>query len=270
MPIQTDTFDAALISATRANLCDFFRHLAKSNQAGYFENDRFIRWRTQIVHPWFHGILAKFPATPGDDSFIEDSITHFRDHHVGLFTFWMEPPQTRADWESALKKFGFGYSDTTPGMAIDLDAIDESALNVDGLEFKIADDDKSAWTWTEVFIQGYGLPLGFEPSIFETWGNLGRDIPLRNYIGYLNGKPVATSCLFLGGGAAGIYSVSTLPEFRGKGIGAAMTVKPLLDAQAMGYRIGTLQSSDMGFNIYKRLGFRHLCQIENFYLQTRQ
>jgi ribosomal protein S18 acetylase RimI-like enzyme len=266
---MTDTSDAALITATRANLCDFFRHLAKSNHAGYFENERFIRWRTQIAHPWFHGILAKFPPKPGDDSFIEDSIANFRNHQAGLFTFWMDPPQTRADWESALKKFGFGYSDTTPGMAVELNALSESALIVDGLEFKIADDDKSAWVWAEVFTQGYGLPLGMEPSIFETWGSMGRNLPLRNYIGYLNGKPVATSCLFLGGGAAGIYSVATLPDYRGRGVGAAMTLKPLFDAQSMGYRIGVLQSSEMGFDNYKRLGFRHLCQIENFFLQIR-
>lgn len=266
---MTDTSDAALITATRANLCDFFRHLAKSNHAGYFENERFIRWRTQIAHPWFHGILAKFPPKPGDDSFIEDSIANFRNHQARLFTFWMDPPQTRADWESALKKFGFGYSDTTPGMAVELNALSESALIVDGLEFKIADDDKSAWVWAEVFTQGYGLPLGMEPSIFETWGSMGRNLPLRNYIGYLNGKPVATSCLFLGGGAAGIYSVATLPDYRGRGVGAAMTLKPLFDAQSMGYRIGVLQSSEMGFDNYKRLGFRHLCQIENFFLQIR-
>lgn len=266
---MTDPSDAAFVHATRANLCDFFRHLAGGNISGKHENERFIRWRTPVPHPWFNGILAKQPAAPEDESFIEESIAYFRDHQVGIFTFWMDPPQTRADWESALKKFGFGYSDTTPGMAVELNALSESALKVDGLEFKIADDDKSAWVWTEVFTQGYGLPLGMEPSIFETWGSMGRDLPLRNYIGYLNGKPVATSCLFLGGGAAGIYSVSTLPDFRGKGIGAAMTVKPLLDAQEMGFRIGTLQSSDMGFDVYKRLGFRHLCQIENYYFAVR-
>ncbi len=267
---MTDLSDSALVHATRANLCDFFRHLARSNKAGYFENERFIRWRTPIPHPWFNGALAKYPPTSADESFIEDSIAYFQSHQVGIFTFWMDPPQTRADWDSALKKHGFGYSDSTPGMAMDLNALDESAGRVAGLEFKIANDDKSAWTWVEVFTQGYGLPLGQEPSIFETWGGMGRDIPLRNYIGYMNGKPVATSCLFLGSGAAGIYSVSTLPDFRDKGIGAAMTVKPLLDAQEMGFRIGTLQSSEMGFNVYKRLGFRHLCQIENFYLQIRQ
>ncbi|MBK6647224.1 MAG: hypothetical protein IPG44_16015 [Anaerolineales bacterium] len=50
---------------------------------------------------------------------------------------------------------------------------------------------------------------------------------------------------------------------------ALRTLKPLFDAQSMGYRIGVLQSSEMGFDNYKRLGFRHLCQIENFFLQIR-
>lgn len=99
----------------------------------------------------------------------------------------------------------------------------------------------------------------------KSWGALGLVLPMRNYLGYLDGKPVATSCLFLGGGAAGMYSVSTVPEARGKGIGAVMTVHPLLDAREMGYRIGTLQSSDMGFKIYQRLGFQHICQIEYFH-----
>ena len=71
------------------------------------------------------------------------------------------------------------------------------------------------------------------------------------------------------GGAAGIYCVATLPEARGKGIGAALTLKPLLDAREMGNRVGVLQSSDMGFNVYEKLGFRHLCQIKNFYVSLK-
>ena len=97
---------------------------------------------------------------------------------------------------------------------------------------------------------------------------LGLDLPVRNYLGYLNGKPVSTCTIFYGG-AAGIYCVSTLPEARGKGIGGAITLKPLQEAREMGYRVGVLQSSEMGFNVYKKLGFRHLCQIENFYLSMK-
>jgi predicted GNAT family acetyltransferase len=57
-----------------------------------------------------------------------------------------------------------------------------------------------------------------------------------------------------------------VPEARGKGIGATMTLKPLQEARSMGYGVGILQSSEMGYPVYKRLGFKHLCQIENFYL----
>jgi len=127
-------------------------------------------------------------------------------------------------------------------------------------------DEESLKLWTNVFIHGYGLPSDWESITFNLWKQLGFDLPIRNYLGYLNGKPVSTSTLFNGGGAAGIWAVATLPEARGKGIGAAVTLKSLQDAREMGYRIGVLQSSEMGFNIYKRLGFKHLCQIENFYL----
>jgi len=92
----------------------------------------------------------------------------------------------------------------------------------------------------------------------------GFDLPTRNYLAYLDGKPVATSSMVIGGGVAGIYNVATLPEARSQGIGAILTAAPLAEAKQMGYRAGILQSSDMGFKVYQKLGFKHLCQIEYF------
>jgi GNAT superfamily N-acetyltransferase len=80
------------------------------------------------------------------------------------------------------------------------------------------------------------------------------------YLGFLAGRRVATSALVPAGGLAGVYAVSTLPEARGRGIGAAMTAFPLLEARARGYRVGALQATAMGLSVYRRLGFREVCE----------
>jgi GNAT superfamily N-acetyltransferase len=153
-------------------------------------------------------------------------------------------------------------------MAVDLEALNNPQA-VDGLEVRVVADEEALRTWAHIFTLGYGLPAEWEPSIYDLQLRLGLGFPIRNYVGYLNDEPVATSTIFFGAGVAGIYSVSTLPEARGKGIGAAVTLRPLNNAREMGYRAGVLQSSDMGYNIYKKLSFRHLCQIEHFYLALR-
>jgi ribosomal protein S18 acetylase RimI-like enzyme len=267
--IQTNVSDEALVTAIHANMCDFFRHTSQSDPAEHFETKRFTRWYTPLPHPWFNGVLSSDLPANGDDPFIAETIEYFRDKGVNTFTWWLEPHVKRADWEAVLSKHGFGFSDDTPGMAVDLQRLNESMQTVNGLELRVVTDEASLQAWTKVFLNGYGLPSAWESITGELWLQLGLEFPMRNYLGYLNGEPVSTSTLYFGGGAAGIYCVTTLPEARGKGIGAALTLQPLLDAREMGYRVGVLQSSDMGFNVYKKLGFRHLCQIENFHLSIR-
>jgi ribosomal protein S18 acetylase RimI-like enzyme len=262
--IQTDTSDAALITAIRANLCDLFKLFGELSVQEK-DTGRFTRWLTPIQHPWFNGVLSTNTPTNDDSEFIKDSIDYFHKQGVGTFTWWLEPHLSAQNWDPILKKHGFGLSNDTPGMALDLKQLNESLKPVDGLEIRVVTDIDSLRAWAQVFVEGYGLPADWTNAIMEFWPRLGYDFPLRNYLALLNGKPVSTSMVYFGGGAAGIYCVATLAEARGKGIGAAVTLKPLQDAREMGYRIGTLQSSDMGFEVYKRLGFRHLCQIENFY-----
>lgn len=265
-PIQSDLTDHALVTAIRLNLCEFYRHLSRSFSEGHLETDRFARWQVPVQHPWFNGVLSSHTPQEGDEGFVEETIQYFRSKRVGTCTWWMEPHLHRSDWEPLLSKYGFRFSHDTPGMAADLQSLNESLPAVDGLEIRAVTHEEEARTWAHVFRLGYGLPPDWEPAVYNLATKLGLDFPIHNYIGYLDDEPVATSCLFLGAGVAGMYSVSTLPKARGKGIGALITQKPLLNARELGYRIGVLQSSEMGFNVYKKLGFRHLCQIEYFYL----
>ena len=266
---QTDVSDEALVTAIRANMCDFFRHFSRGTPEEHFENGKFTRWYSPVPHPWFNGVLCSNPPEEGDESFIEETAGYFREKKVRVFTWWMEPHVKSSEWEAILSEHSFGFSNDTPGMAVDLRELDESLSKVEGLEISIVKDEDTLQTWADIFARGYGLPADWAGLIFDSWIKLGLEFPLRNYLGYLNNEPVSTSSIFFGGGVAGIYDVATLPEARGKGIGAALTLHPLFEARKAGYRIGALQSSEMGLGVYQRLGFRHLCQIENFYLSMQ-
>jgi predicted acetyltransferase len=63
--------------------------------------------------------------------------------------------------------------------------------------------------------------------------------------------------------------VGTVPEARRQGFGAAVTLAALRDARALGYRVGILHSSAMGFPVYQRLGFRELCRMSKFEWQAK-
>jgi predicted acetyltransferase len=62
-------------------------------------------------------------------------------------------------------------------------------------------------------------------------------------------------------GLAGIYFVSAVEEARRQGIGGAIALAPLREAREMGYGVGVLGASEMGYPVYRRLGFQECCRI---------
>jgi GNAT superfamily N-acetyltransferase len=99
----------------------------------------------------------------------------------------------------------------------------------------------------------------FNPSLACA---LDPDIAL--FAGYVDGRPVACSALYRVGEIAEIGAVGTMPAYRNRGIGAAMTWAAIAEGAARGCTTAALRASHMGFPVYRRMGFQTACTLRMY------
>lgn len=75
------------------------------------------------------------------------------------------------------------------------------------------------------------------------------------FLGRLNGRPAATSTLVVTGDITGIYAVATVDDAQRHGLGTAVTWAAVDRAREWGAKAVVLQSSPMGLNVYRQIGF---------------
>jgi GNAT superfamily N-acetyltransferase len=178
--------------------------------------------------------------------------------------WWISPDAIHKGLGERLLSSGFAHARDMPGMAVDLSKLEMPSPG--NVEIKLVDDEARFVDWVNTPVEGWPLPDNWrEPfeQALPAYG-LGADRDLRLYVGYVEGVPVAVSSVILSDGVAGIYTVATRAEHRGKGLGGLITLAPLLDARDEGYRVGILQASEMGKPVYLRLGFEDVFQYQVF------
>ncbi|MGH3144696.1 MAG: GNAT family N-acetyltransferase [Rubrobacter sp.] len=158
---------------------------------------------------------------------------------------------------------GFEYGGDDVGMAADLSALPEDVPTPEGFLVERVRDEEGLAAWVRTLGSGFGEGPVEAEWVGETYRRLGFDDegPLRHYLGRLDGEPVATATLFFGAGVAGVYFVFTVEHARRRGIGAAITLAALREARELGYTTGVLGSSEMGYSVYRGLGFEERCRI---------
>jgi len=255
-----DCSDPRLIEAIDSSWFELFRVWGSTPYAEAQEDEDFKRMTFGDAHN-YNGIF--FARLTNENLY--KKIDEFRDYFKkrGLpVTWWVGPTSKPADLGRRLEAHGFIHTVDMPGMAVELDRINENLEWAQDLKIKNDQDDETLRHWCGVLFPTYGLGDYIDSFLaMETHIGFDSGLPRRSYVGYLNEKPVATSHLLLTCGVAGIFCVATIPEVRHKGIGTAMTVVPLREARKMGYSVGVLQSSRMGYNVYRRIGFEEYCKI---------
>jgi GNAT superfamily N-acetyltransferase len=259
-----DLSTSTLVAAIKANLFEYYRYLGRSPQAEFRDSPQLTWLLTGIPHPFLNNVLRTQLAPDNVDDTIAQTLAYFTSRNVTQLSWWTEPGAHPADLAGHLLAHGLVYTDGGPGMAAELSELDEDLSTPVELMIEPVADSGTLARWVQAFVAGFGLS-GSERASFDLYAGLGFDLPLRSYVGCLQAEPVAIAQLFLAAGVAGVYCVSTVPQARRRGIGAAMTLAALREARDMGYRAGILQSSPMGLSVYLRLGFRELCKMSHFY-----
>jgi ribosomal protein S18 acetylase RimI-like enzyme len=261
--ILKDFAPESLIVAIKANLFEYYDYLGRSPKAELYESPYLKLLLTGIPHLFLNNVLRTQLRAGNVDEVIQQTLTNLRSRNVTKLSWWTEPGTQPEDLGAHLVSHGLEYTDGGPGMAVDLLELKEG-LTPSDLTIKRVEEAETLRDFVQAAVIGFGLPDTSEPMCFDLLFGLGFDPPLRNYVGYLHGEPIATSESFLGAGVAGIYWVSTVPEARRQGIGSAMTQAPLREAREMGYRVGILHSAPLGLGVYRRLGFVEYCRMSHY------
>jgi GNAT superfamily N-acetyltransferase len=261
MDILQDFTPSRIQQAIDANEIAYGTLLSRRPQA-ILHNDPGICWfETGLSFSIFNGVLYTHLTPDALPAAIDRILAHFEQRRLP-FQWHVGPTSQPANLRDMLQARGITHDYDEPGMAVDLLALHEDLPVASELVIQPVTSREQVREWAQVW--GCGVtPDEIVQQFFMGHADLplGPENPMHLYLGILNGEPVATVKLFIGGGVACIQNVVTLHHVRRQGIGAAMTLMAAREARRQGYRIGVLSASPFGIGIYRRLGFREYCTL---------
>lgn len=152
-----------------------------------------------------------------------------------------------------------------PCMSRGLDEMPEVSLPRE-VEVVCAQSQKDQADWLNVLMEGFEEPEPSRPDFQQFLANsLSESAPIfEHFLARWQGEPCAISTLLHAKLGAGIYHVATLPRYRGRGLGKALTLAAMQSARKSGYQQSILFATPSGFPIYKQLGFETVITADAF------
>ena len=255
--IARDFAPSSLIGAIEANTIESFLTWTKWDKLELHHDGDDLWIDSDIPFFIFNLVLQTEHTSVDPKSAIDAAISRATSRQVPM-AWWVGPSDPVPDMAQHLEAKGFFHAATLTGMAVDLQTLGESPSMPHGFTISKVNNANDLETLCQIMTEVSGFPDFVQTAWLEMYRGMGIiNNPLwRLYLGNQDGTPVSTSALFLGAGVAGIHGVTTQPEYRGRGIGYAMTHAPLFEARSLGYRVGVLFSSEMALGIYRKLGFQ--------------
>lgn len=267
------TSSEKLQTASIKNMIAFYAIYGRGEGGSLVSTPSNVCFYSGLPAPVFNGVVP-INMTCEDVQSTVDDLQAKLNKKGGPAMWWVGPQTTPENIDALLEQHGLQQAGEAPNMVVDLSALNSMTTTIENFRIEKVnkvDNPEGQALWARTTSKGFGVPasVGAEVAELEATFNDSHYKAAHHYIGYLDDIPVASSSMILDSGVAGIYAVATAPEARRQGIGAAMTLMPLLEAKEMGYHVGILQASAMGYPVYERLGFQEVFKFRT-YLQFRQ
>jgi len=241
--------DENIIRLTNVNYYETWRLIVEgSDISEIHEYDGLLITDCGLPFAFFNVAFVQRPLSKPDES-IERVISHFTKRNIpALICF---PPGVDEATERLVKGRGYQIAKPHPGMT--LHPIPGPAKQPAELEVRTVQSENELHLFQATAEAGFGMPLSLPQRFLSSRF---RDHPnVTMFLGYIDEKPVCTSCLVVSGPIAGVYWVSTLPKFRRRGYGMAMSWHAIKTGKTLGCETATLQASAMGRPVYEKMGF---------------
>ena len=187
---------------------------------------------------------------------IDSAKDFFRRRGRRSFTWHITPSSQPENLSDLILAQGGEFLESMPYLAVHLEDVPRATPLPTNFDWKPvrAHEMLAAWIFVYCHARGYAESADRLFKVFSDL-DLTESSPLQLILGYLGDEPIATYSIFMDGEMAGFYSLSTLPEARGHGIGTAISVAAADLATEYGCRTAMLLSEHPSRNICKRLGF---------------
>jgi ribosomal protein S18 acetylase RimI-like enzyme len=250
--------------ALERNQWEFIRGFAAVPGVEVVDDARSLRVATGVPSPLFNPVLRASVEADEVEDLIDEARGWYRRRRLP-WSWYVGPATGPARVAEELERRGFAKVNEPPGMAAELGNVElidpERELDV-----RIVSSSRLVDEWFGVFAPAFELSRAASRAFRDlvVAGGFADDAPMRNYIGFADGEPVATGSLVPAAGVGGIYNIATKTERRGLGVGRAITLALMHEAAAMGYHVAILWSTAAGLPVYRRLGFQERIRVPTY------
>jgi len=256
----------SLTAAIEANIIHRARDIASRSPHLELHDKPDTLWiSSHIAHPYLNRVFRARFHTGAVHQGIEAIFDGFGARELPV-SWLVGPCSTPPDLGNHLQDAGFVRLEEETGMALDLDHLPEGITALQGLAVERVSDGEKLRTWVDIVARSFDLPDEMGSVLFDVYGRagFGHEVPWRLFLGFLQGEPVGASQLYLEPEVAGIYHLATVPQARRRGVGTAMTLAALREAQTLELHTAVLRAAETAVGLYRELGFEEYCRFGRY------